>query len=113
MIHVYTDDKEYKKVFITSKRMILSDDPGSSDIILITHQSTYFKMMREQKSALDRDVSPILFVTDYRILKNFSDIVGAFYWKKGRSQLLFIKKRLDDYNITLPKEYEKFTVDDL
>ncbi len=113
MIHVYTDDKEYRKVFSTSKRMVLSADPEKSDIILITNQSTLLKIMRERRSAVERDEKPILFVTDYRILKNSSDIVGAFYWRKGRSQLLFIKNRLDDYNITLPKEYEDFMVDEL
>ena len=113
MIHVYTDDKEYRKVFSTSKRMVLSADPEKSDIILITNQSTLLKIMRERRSTVERDEKPILFVTDYRILKKSSDIVGAFYWRKGRSQLLFIKNRLDDYNITLPKEYEDFMVDEL
>jgi len=113
MIHVYTDDKEYRKVFATSKRMILSGKPEKSDIILITDRSTLFQIMRERQWAVDKDERPILFVTDYRLLKFSFDIVGAFYWKKGRSQLLFIKNRLDAYNITLPKEYEDFMVDEL
>lgn len=113
MIHVYTDDREYRKVFATSKRILLSGDPGKSDVILITDRSTLFKIMRERQWADKKDERPILFVTDYRLLKNSFDIVGAFYWRKGRSQLLFIKNRLDAYNITLPKEYEDFTVDEL
>ena len=113
MIHVYTDDKEYKKVFAFSKRMVLSNVPEKSDIILITNRSTLFKITRERKWDIEKDKVPILFVTDYRFLKSSFDIVGAFYWRKGRSQLLFIKNRLNAYNITLPKEYEDFTVDEL
>ena len=113
MINVYTNDKEYKEVFATSKRMILSNVPEKSDIILITNRSALFKIMREKQWAVDKNEKPILFVTDYRLLKNSFDIVGAFYWRKGRSQLLFIKNRLNAYNITLPEEYEDFLVDTL
>ena len=113
VVHVYTNDKEYKKIFATSKRMILSNVPEESDIILITNRSALFKIMREKQWAVDKDKKPILFVTDYRLLKNSFDIVGAFYWRKGRSQLLFIKNRLKAYQITLPSEYEAFIVDAL
>lgn len=113
MITVYTEDKEYKAVFATSKRMFLSDEPEKSDIILITDRSTLFKIIRERQWAALKDEKPILFVTDYRLLEYSFGIVGAFYWKKGRSQLLFVKNRLDAYNIVLPKEYKNFIVDEL
>ena len=113
MINVYTNDKEYRDVFAYSKRMVLSEESEKSDIILITNRSTLFKMMRKKQWNVEKDEKPILFVTDYRLLKNSFDIVGAFYWKKGRSQLLFIKNRLDEYNITLPREYKDFIIDEL
>ena len=113
MIHVYTNDKEYRKVFAYSKRIVLSDDSEKSDIILITDRSTLFKIKRKKQWNVEKNEKSILFVTDYRLLKHSFDIVGAFYWKKGRSQLLFIKNRLDAYNIILPKEYEDFMVDEL
>ena len=56
---------------------------------------------------------PIIFVTNYHFLKISDEIVGAFYWRKGRSQLLFIKKRLQQHDITLPKEYQSFMIDEL
>ena len=111
--HVYATDSEYKKVFATSKRMVLSKIPEKADIILITNKAALFKIMREQQWAVKQDKKPILFVTDYRLLKHSFDIVGAFYWRKGRSQLLFIKNRLKVHNITLTKEYEDFLVDAL
>ncbi len=110
---MYTDDSEYKKVFATSRTIVLSGKPEKSDIILITDQSTLLQIIQERQRAPKKDKRPILFVTDYRLLKNSFDIVGAFYWRKGRSQLLFIKNRLDAYHVTLPKEYEDFMVDEL
>jgi len=112
-MNVYTEDKEYKKVFAYSKRMVLSKVPEKSDVILITDESMLLKIMREKPWSREGGEKPVLFVTDYRLLKVSFDVVGAFYWRKGRSQLLFIKNRLNAYNITLPEEYEDFMVDEL
>ena len=38
----------------------------------------------------------------------WEDVVGAFFWKKGRPNLLLIKERLEEKSIKLPREYEKF-----
>ena len=112
MNSVYTTDKEYRKVFTTSKRIFLAKKPEKSDIILITDRSTLQYIMRENR--LNQNAKkPILFVTDYRFLKEAEDVVGAFYWRKGRSQLLFIKKRLKQHGIQLPKAYQDFMIDAL
>ena len=112
MVSVYTDDQEYKKVFATSKRIFLSKKPEEADIILITNRSTLRHMLKRNKVNQNAE-KPILFVTDYRFLKDSEDIVGAFYWRKGRSQLLFVKKRLEKQAIRLPKAYQNFMVDEL
>jgi len=112
MMSVYTTDKEYRKVFTTSKRIFLSSKPEESDIILITKRSTLNTILK--RNDVDKSVKkPILFVTKYRYLKDSKDVVGAFYWRKGRSQLLFIKKRLEEQNIQLPKVYQNFMIDEL
>jgi hypothetical protein len=114
VIKVYTNDKEYKDVFVTSQRISLTDKPEESDIILITDASTLHSVLRRNRVENTINQKPI-FVTNYRFLKISTNILGAFYWKKGRSQLLFIKNRLslNEYNITLPQEYKDFTVDEL
>ncbi len=112
MISVYTTDPEYRKVFAISKRIFLAKKPEESDIVLITNRSTLQAIMRRNRVNQNAQ-KPILFVTDYRFLKNSEDVVGAFYWRKGRSQLLFIKKRLDQQGIQLPKAYQNFMIDEL
>lgn len=112
-INVYTKDKEYRNVFSHSKRIFLSDRLEESDIVLITEARTLNNVL----SIINRNTyvgkKPIIFVTNYHFLKMSDDIVGAFYWRKGRSQLLFIKNRLEQYDITLPKEYQSFMIDEL
>ncbi|MBT8349112.1 MAG: hypothetical protein HKP62_06690 [Sulfurovum sp.] len=112
MISIYTTDEEYIKVFTASKRIILAQKPEESDIMLITDRSTLNNIL--ESDTIDQDTKrPILFVTDYHFLKYSEDVVGAFYWRKGRSQLLFIHKRLEEHNITLPVLYQKFMIDEL
>jgi len=109
---VYVNDDEYRQVFLTSKRLRLVSDPKEADIVLITNERTLEKVLTKEKAS-QTDKKPILFVTDYHLLAKSDMVVGAFYWRKGRSQLLFVKNRLDKYNITLPDEYQRFTVDEL
>jgi len=112
-INVYTEDKEYREVFGYSKRIFLSDKPEASDIVLITEERALDNILYTISVNTNGVKKPIIFVTNYHFLKISDDIVGAFYWRKGRSQLLFIKNRLKQHDITLPKEYQNFMIDEL
>ncbi len=110
-INVFTNDKEYRDVFKHSNRIKLSDKLEEADIVLITEERALNNILYSINS--NGSIKPVVFVTNYHFLKISDDIVGAFYWRKGRSQLLFIKKRLNQHNITLPKEYQNFMIDEL
>lgn len=112
-ISVYTNDKEYKEVFRHSKKIFLSDNPANTDIILITNESTLNDVLVTMNRNMDISKKPVIFVTNYNFLKISDKAVGAFYWRKGRSQLLFIKNRLEQYDISLPVEYQRFMIDEL
>lgn len=112
-INVYTKDNEFRKVFRHSKRIFLSNKPEEADIVLITDERTLEYILHSSNVNADGNRKPIIFVTNYHFLKISQDIVGAFYWRKGRSQLLFIGKRLKEHNITLPQEYQNFMIDEL
>lgn len=112
-INVYTNDKEYRDVFSYSKRIFLTSEIEESDIALITNERALKRILYRFRVNTNVRKKPILFVTDYHFLKESDDIVGAFYWRKGRSQLLFIKKRLKEHDITLPREYQSFMIDAL
>lgn len=112
-VKVYTNDKEYREVFGDSKRIILSNKLEESDIALITDEQTLQSVLYRLRVHKNMRRKPVLFVTNYQFLKMSDDILGAFYWRKGRSQLLFIKKRLQQHNITLPQEYQNFIIDTL
>ena len=103
---VYTDKKTYREVFAKSNRIRLTNDPSTADILLITQKDTLKKLQ-------NRPIKGLLFTTKYNLLDNTEDIIGAFYWRKGRSQLLFIRKRLKAHGISLPPKYTQYIIDTL
>ena len=113
-VKVYTTDAELKRVFAKGKHIISVDDPLTSDIVVVTNEDDYARLERDiaGKPASDKE-EILIFTTDYHLLKAHQDIVGALYWKKGRSQLLFLAPRLKRHHITLPKSYMPYIVDTL
>jgi len=107
VVSVYTLDSEYQSIFKQATKLHLVYSPEISDIILITNISGLDTL----KTLTDRKKSPVIFVTEYQMLKKSEKIVGAIYWRKGRSQLLFLKNRLEKNNIMLPQKYHKFIVE--
>lgn len=110
-IHLYVNDKEYRSVFRHSPDIELVDVFEKSDIVLVTTEEAL--ELARRKKGQNPEGKPIVFATDYHFLKSCEKAVGAFYWRKGRSQLLFLKKRLERHHITVPKRYDQFVIDEL
>ena len=49
-----------------------------------------------------------LFATRYKIFKNNSEVFGAFFWQKGRPNIIFDADRLRKLNITLGPSFQKY-----
>ena len=111
-IAIYTVDRELRDVFSHSKKIVLSNEPEYADIVLLTNSGVYSKVHKKLLS-YNGSTKPILFSTHYRLLEESDDVVGAFYWRKGRSQLISLKNRLGKHNIHLPEKYKVFIVDGL
>jgi hypothetical protein len=52
----------------------------------------------------------VLIVGSYQELKRNKNSIGAIYLKKNRTQIIFIKERLKDKGLTLPKKFNKYIV---
>jgi len=112
-VSVYTLDRAYRDVFKDSPKISISETLENSDIALITDERTLNDVLYTMNGNTDYSKKPMLMVTNYKFVKVSDKIVAAFYWRKGRSQLLFIKKRLEQYDTILPEEYQKFMIDEL
>jgi hypothetical protein len=47
----------------------------------------------------------IILVTKYYLLNEIPESIGAFYWQKGRPNLVFIRSRLSEKKVRLSNEY--------
>jgi len=54
-----------------------------------------------------------IFSDNYNTFQKEKSVIGAFYWHKGRPNILFFKPRLEDFELKLPKKLEKYEVDEL
>ena len=56
---------------------------------------------------------PIVFATSLATLEDNPDVVGALFWKKGRVQLLFIDRRLQQCGVQLPPFLQRYSIEAL
>ncbi len=50
----------------------------------------------------------LIFSTSYYSYEHSPMVVGAFFWQKGRPNIIFRKKKLEHLSIKLPKEFQKY-----
>ena len=51
-----------------------------------------------------------VIVSSYEELKNDKNSIGAIYLKKNRTQIIFIKERLENKSLSLPKKFNNYIV---
>ena len=83
-INIWTNDEKQKNIISQSDRLVLVDSCKEAD-------------------------NKLIIVTRYRLLKSYQNAVGAFYWSKGRPQLLFISDQLKVHKISLPDNLKKYS----
>ena len=93
VIYLFVDKN--KEEFKNSKVLKIVNNCKEADIILL------YKL-----EDLQCKNKPI-FVTNYIDFIS-SNAIGAFYWRKGRPQLILNKKSIDSYNLHLDKSLLKY-----
>ena len=93
-VYLYTDIESVSKY---PKKLQIVEDCSRADIVLL---STVKDIPKDC-------ASKILFGTRYSHLKN-KNVIGAFFWQKGRPNILFYKERLEKQQIKLDKSFDKY-----
>ena len=103
IIYVWSDEKEDilkkisgVKVVHTLKRVDIAFVDDEEDIYLF----------------VDKDIP--IFVEKYYLLKKFPDkIIGGFFWRKGRPNIIFFRQNLYKFGLHPTKELEPYIEDKL
>ena len=85
---------------VYSKYFILGENCESSNFIFVKKSDDSLNFCSKKDK--------LFFTNNYRRLLSDKKFYGAFFWNKSRPNIVFIKKRLDDNHIELPKNYEQF-----
>jgi len=96
-----TSSKEKLKFFnanskIKMKRELTFTSIENANIILFPKQNS--------------KVSQISIVDSYSALRDNKKYIGAIYLRKERTQIVFIKERLEKNSLTLPSKYDKYII---
>ena len=100
VVKVWTDTPKNNLFLQHIEKIETVSNIENADILFLTKDS-------------DIKSNKMKFVTSYQLLKRYKkSAVGGFYWKKGRPNILFIKKNLIKYKRTLPPSMSKYIEND-
>jgi len=90
-IKIWTDDKSKEEQFAKIQNVICVEKKEDAEILLLFH-------------TLNIKSSKLIFVGSYTLLKHYKqEVLGGFYWQKGRPNLLFLKENLEKHGLVLPQ----------
>ncbi len=99
-ITVWTDNPELLEEFKKSSYLIITDNCAVATLIVV-----------EEKKSIEDDENcrnkPI-FVLNYELLKNIPESFGAFFWKKGRPNIVIVEPRTELQNIRVSSELDAY-----
>jgi len=102
VVFIYTDDPAYEKIFEEEENLIETSSCSDADMVLSSR-------LEEYRSICPPTSQRLYFATSYEdYLKNRDAAVGAFFWQKGRPNLILNEKRLKELKIRLPSEFDNY-----
>ena len=100
-IKVFSDTPHYKEILQHISNIKLVSSPQDADFLVLENQ-------------LHTPSKGVIFATSYHLLRDYKkDAIGGFYWQKGRPNILFLRKNLQKYHISLPASMQKYVEDEL
>ena len=94
IVNIYTSDEKYR-LFSNNSTFKIVHRCHKADIVFITNPS---------KSCTNKPI----FVKNYIDFKNLKNVVGAFYYRKGRPQLKLKQINIDKFNLKLNNNLLKY-----
>ncbi len=106
--HVLVPEKKVISIWYFGSKIPLSlsnnsffdivDDYKKADLIIIDEIGWKVKL----------DLHIPIVVLEYSLLKDYPDAVGAYFWQKGRPNIVMITPRIDKIGIKLPAEFKRY-----
>ena len=95
---IWSDDLSVKNSFSSLKNYQVVNDINKAELLVI----------KDKSSLKGYSFKGYIFVLDYNLLNEIPQSFGAFFWKKGRANIVFIKPRIDKLHLILSKELQEY-----
>lgn len=103
-IKIYIPKAKENDRQIYSKYLKVVNNCSEADFIFIKYSVSKIP-------CINSNSKKIYFTNNYQILLEKQNFIGAFFWSKSRPNITFIKQRLDNAKLVLPKSYSQFIED--
>jgi len=91
ILRIWSDNDAINDAFIMAKEQQVVSTCNAADIIILEDEKAL------PKSCLDGNI----FVLSYELLNKMPQSFGAFFWKKGRPNIVFIESRIKAHGLIL------------
>ncbi|MBE0513608.1 hypothetical protein [Sulfurimonas sp.] len=99
-ITIWTDDEELLLEFKKNGFLSVSDNPAVATLIVVAHK----KNIQDDEDCKNKPI----FVLNYELLKDIPESFGAFFWKKGRPNIVIVEPRTELQNIRVSSELDAY-----
>ncbi len=95
VVNIYVEDRDLQKTkgLVSSIRYTFYEE---ADIVFVSNMSSIKKNKK------------YIFSTSYYIYQNNPDILGAFFWQKGRPNIIIKSQKSKNLNISFSKSFQKY-----
>ena len=98
---LYSDDKELMSFLSNEKKINIAKNCKNSKLVILSNIDHLPKNYKNK----------YIFVLDYDLLYEIPESFGAFYWKKGRPNIIFIRPRLLKSSLNLIDDLKPYIED--
>ena len=96
-----TSSKEQLKFFNANSKIKMKKELNFTSV-----ENATIVLFPKQKTIINQ----VSIVDSYSALRDSKKYIGAIYLRKERTQIVFIKERLESNNLTLPAKYNKYII---
>ena len=106
LIAMKLTDKSTPTIYLHKGNSSLEKYPGNLNITTECAKADLV-ILSTIKDIPKECLEKVLFGTRYSHLKN-KNVVGSFFWQKGRPNILFYKQRLKEHKIKLDSSFDRY-----
>ena len=103
VVKIYVDDPDFMDIFKDSDKIKRVTNCFQADLIITKDSKSMLKLCNKHQHHVN------IISTTYKDYKQNKDVsFGAFFWQKGRANMLLNSKIIQKEDINIPQSYQKY-----